>query len=64
MIERLPLGTAKSVDVMLEGKKHSENTVNESHKQNEFLKQIVTSVVTIDDMATHIYFARSRMRNL
>jgi methyl-accepting chemotaxis protein len=54
MIERLQTGTAKAVDVMLEGKKRSENTVNETNKQNDFLKQIVTSVVTIDDMATHI----------
>jgi methyl-accepting chemotaxis protein len=39
---------------MIEGKKRSENTVNETNKQNEFLKQIVSSVVIIDDMATHI----------
>ncbi len=54
MIESLQTGTAKAVDVMIEGKKRSENTVNETNKQNEFLKQIVSSVVIIDDMATHI----------
>lgn len=54
MIEHLQTGTAKAVDVMLEGKRRSQITVNETDKQNNFLTEIVTSIVTIDDMATHI----------
>lgn len=54
MIERLQTGTEKAVTVMLEGKKRSENTVEETNKQNNFLTEIVSSVVTIDEMATHI----------
>ncbi len=54
MIERLQTGTEKAVSVMLEGKKRSDNTVEETNKQNSFLTEIVSSVVTIDEMATHI----------
>ncbi len=54
MIERLQTGTAKAVNVMIEGKKRSKNTVTETDKQKEFLEHIILSVVTIDDMTTHI----------
>ena len=54
MIERLQTGTAKAVTVMLEGKKRSENTVIETDKENQLLQEIASSVVNIDDMATHI----------
>ncbi|MFW5443942.1 MAG: methyl-accepting chemotaxis protein [Methylococcaceae bacterium] len=54
MIDRLQTGTAKAVDVMLEGKKRSESTVTETDKENQLLQEIASSVVNIDDMATHI----------
>ncbi len=54
MIENLQTGTAKAVNVMMEGKQRSEITVAESDKQNTFFETIVTSVVNIDDMATQI----------
>ncbi len=54
MIERLQTGTSKAVDVMLEGKKRSESTVVETDKENQLLQEIASSVVNIDDMATHI----------
>ena len=54
MIERLQAGTAKAVNVMIEGKKRSEDTVLETNKESEFLEKIAASVVNIDDMATHI----------
>jgi methyl-accepting chemotaxis protein len=54
MIVKLQTGTTKAVDVMIEGKRRSESTVSETDKQNTFLKEIVSSVVIIDDMATHI----------
>jgi methyl-accepting chemotaxis protein len=54
MIERLQTGTAKAVTVMLEGKKRSESTVIETDKENQLLQEIASSVVNIDDMATHI----------
>ena len=54
MIERLQAGTTKAVNVMIEGKKRSENTVTETDKEKEFLEQIISSVATIDDMTTHI----------
>jgi len=54
MIERLQAGTAKAVNVMIEGKKRSENTVTETNKENEMLEEIASSVINIDDMATHI----------
>lgn len=54
MIERLQAGTTKAVNVMLEGKKRSESTVVETDKENDLLQEISTSVINIDDMATHI----------
>jgi len=54
MIERLQSGTEKAVKVMIEGKKRSERTVTETEKGNEHLKGIADSVISIDDMATHI----------
>jgi len=54
MIERLQSGTVKAVNVMIEGKKRSESTVLETSKENEFLENISTSIINIDDMATHI----------
>jgi len=54
MIERLQSGTEKAVSVMREGKKRSENTVIETDKEGEFLASIASSVINIDDMATHI----------
>lgn len=54
MIERLQTGTAKAVNVMVEGKKRSENTVTETDKEKDFLEQIISSVITIDDMTAHI----------
>ncbi len=54
MIERLQTGTSKAVNVMIEGKKQSESTVTETDKGNEQLQEIATSIVSIEDMATHI----------
>lgn len=54
MIERLQSGTEKAVNVMVEGKKRSEDTVVETNKESEFLEKIAESVGNIDDMATHI----------
>ena len=54
MIERLQSGTAKAVNVMVEGKKRSKSTVIETDKENDLLQEIATSVINIDDMATHI----------
>lgn len=54
VIEHLQAGTEKAVEVMIEGKKRSEDTVRETDKQNSFLAEIISSIVTIDDMATHI----------
>ncbi|MCK5829104.1 MAG: methyl-accepting chemotaxis protein [Methylococcales bacterium] len=54
VIEHLQSGTEKAVEVMLEGKKCSEETVRETNKQNSFLDEIISSIITIDDMATHI----------
>jgi len=54
MIERLQAGTTKAVNVMVEGKKRSESTVIETDKENALLQEISTSVINIDDMATHI----------
>lgn len=54
VIEHLQAGTVKAVEVMLEGKKRSEDTVRETDKQNDFLAEIISSVATIDDMAAHI----------
>jgi methyl-accepting chemotaxis protein len=39
---------------MLEGRKRSESTVIETNKENDFLEKIEESVISIDDMATHI----------
>lgn len=64
MIERLQTGTNKAVEVMLEGKKCSENTVIESNKQNEFLENIVSSIETIDDMASHIASASEQQSGM
>mgnify|MGYP000096519269 CR=1 FL=1 len=54
MIERLQSGTAKAVSVMVEGKKRSESTVTETDKENALLQEIASSIINIDDMATHI----------
>jgi len=54
MIDRLQTGTSKAVQVMTEGKKRSENTVSETEKGNVQLQDIATSIMSIDDMATHI----------
>ncbi len=54
MIDRLQTGTTKAVEVMVEGKKQSESTVAETEKGNQQLQEIATSIISIDDMATHI----------
>ena len=54
MIDRLQAGTAKAVNVMIAGKKQSESTVEETVKGNDQLQQIATSIISIEDMATHI----------
>ena len=54
VIEHLQTGTEKAVEVMIEGKKRSEDSVRETDKQNSFLDEIISSISTIDDMATHI----------
>ncbi len=54
MIDSLQSGTAKAVDVMLEGQKRSETTTQETDKQTQFLEKIVSSVVNIDAMTTSI----------
>lgn len=54
MVDRLQTGTSKAVDVMTEGKKRSESTVIETEKGNAQLQEIVTSIVSIDDMASQI----------
>lgn len=64
MIERLQTGTAKAVDVMMEGKKRSEKTVSETEKQNAFLEEIVSSVVNIDDMANQIASASEQQASV
>jgi len=64
MIERLQAGTAKAVDVMLEGKKRSESAVVETDKENDLLQEIASSVVSIDDMATHIASASEQQASV
>jgi len=54
MIEKLQLGTDKAVNVMVESKKRSQNTVIETDKENDLLQEIAGSITNIDDMATHI----------
>jgi len=54
MIEKLQSGTSKAVSVMIEGKKRSQSTVEETDKENELLQEIAGSITNIDDMATHI----------
>lgn len=54
MIDRLQAGTAKAVNVMIAGKKQSESTVEETVKGNDQLQQIATSIISIEDRATHI----------
>ncbi len=54
MIVSLQTGTAKAVEVMIEGKRRSEITIKETDKQNVFLEEIVSSVVNIDNMTTQI----------
>jgi methyl-accepting chemotaxis protein len=54
MIDRLQTGTAKAVDVMIVGKKQSESTVAETDKGSDQLQEIATSIISIEDMATHI----------
>jgi methyl-accepting chemotaxis protein len=54
MIDRLQTGTAKAVNVMIAGKKQSESTVAETDKGSDQLQEIATSIISIEDMATHI----------
>lgn len=64
MIENLQNGAANAVQVMSNGKKQAENSVNQSREAGDALFQITTSVTQITEMNRHIAESSEQQRQM